>query len=168
MIQFLKIREVKSPKRNFGDAGIDFFVPEYNQEFEKDLKEKNNKYLTITKEYIEIKPGDSVLIPTGIKSKFEPNLALEAANKSGICTKTSMIIGASVIDSNYQGEIHIHMINVGNTIQRITYGMKLAQFIPRYIDPTDIKIVENISSEDFYEYKTERGEGGFGSTSIHE
>jgi len=41
-IKFLKIRNVKSPKRAYIlDAGIDFFVPEFNVEFIKDLKDKN-------------------------------------------------------------------------------------------------------------------------------
>lgn len=41
-IKFLKVRKVKSPNRAYQfDAGIDFFVPEFNTEFIKDLKEKN-------------------------------------------------------------------------------------------------------------------------------
>jgi dUTPase len=41
-INFLKIRDVKSPTRGFPtDAGIDFYVPEFNASFIKDLKLKN-------------------------------------------------------------------------------------------------------------------------------
>jgi hypothetical protein len=41
-IKFLKVRRVKSPVRaNEYDAGIDFFVPEFDRQFIKDLKEKN-------------------------------------------------------------------------------------------------------------------------------
>ena len=39
-VRFTKIRNVKSPSRNQGDAGSDFYVPEYSEEFIKDLKEK--------------------------------------------------------------------------------------------------------------------------------
>lgn len=44
-IKFLKIRDVKSPSRAFTyDAGIDFYVPKFNKEFIKDLKEKNSQF----------------------------------------------------------------------------------------------------------------------------
>lgn len=44
-IKFLKIRDVKSPSRAFTyDAGIDFYVPKFNKEFIKDLKEKNPQF----------------------------------------------------------------------------------------------------------------------------
>jgi len=43
-INFLKIRNVKSPIRSYKyDAGIDFFIPEFNKEFIIDLKEKNSE-----------------------------------------------------------------------------------------------------------------------------
>lgn len=41
-IKFLKVRKVKNPSRAYPtDAGIDFFVPEFNKHFVKDLKQKN-------------------------------------------------------------------------------------------------------------------------------
>ena len=41
-IKFLKTRSVKSPSRaNKYDAGIDFYVPEFTEDFLKDLREKN-------------------------------------------------------------------------------------------------------------------------------
>lgn len=42
VIKFLKIREVKSPTRAYQyDAGIDFYVPQFNKSFIEDLKKKN-------------------------------------------------------------------------------------------------------------------------------
>ena len=41
-IQFTKIRDVKSPNRaNLNDAGMDFYIPNYSEEFLNDLKAKN-------------------------------------------------------------------------------------------------------------------------------
>lgn len=40
-IQFTKIRDVKSPNRaNLNDAGMDFYIPNYSEEFLNDLKAK--------------------------------------------------------------------------------------------------------------------------------
>lgn len=37
-MQFIKIREVKSPERDVNEnAGIDFYIPENTEQFRKDL-----------------------------------------------------------------------------------------------------------------------------------
>lgn len=166
MIKFLKIRDVKSPKRNAGeDAGIDCFVPEYNLVFHMDMKRKNPD-LQIDVSGFVVEPHKAVLIPTGLKSEFDKNLALVAMNKSGICTKTQLIAGACVIDSSYHGEWHIHMINTSDRPVKIEYGMKLIQFVPLVINTDEFEVYENTPEYDFFSYLSERGEGGFGSTGI--
>ena len=167
MIEFMKIRDVKNPKRNAGeDAGIDFFVPEYNLIFHDDLLRKNPD-LEIDYEGFVVKPHDAVLIPTGIKSKFDSNLALIAFNKSGVCTRTQLIAGASVIDSSYHGEWHIHVINTSDEPVKIEYGTKLIQFIPLVINTEELIVREDTNEEEFYaNHSSLRGEGGFGSTGL--
>lgn len=42
-MQFIKIREVKSPERDVNEnAGIDFYIPENTEQFRKDLLAKNS------------------------------------------------------------------------------------------------------------------------------
>lgn len=167
MIKFLKIRNVKDPKRNNGeDAGIDFFTPEYSPEFEEVLRLKNPN-TNINEECIYVEPHRAVLIPAGIKSVFDSNLALIAHNKSGVCTKTQLVVGAQVIDSSYQGEWHIHVINTSDKMVRIDYGSKLTQFIPLYIYDGEFSIQENIPENEFFKNTTSRGAGGFGSTGLN-
>lgn len=164
MVEFLKIRKVKDPQRDLGNAGIDVFVPDYSEGYMSDLKAKNPD-LDITDLRILVKPQESVLIPLGLKTKFGPELALEAANKSGVATKKKLFVGASVVDSSYQGEVHAHFVNVGKEDQVIQYGDKIVQFIPRVIDYGAIGITCGATSEKFYGGEvTSRGEGGFGST----
>lgn len=166
MIKFLKIRDVKNPQRKAGeDAGIDLFVPAYSVEFENALRSKNPE-IFISKYCFEVEPHGDVLIPAGIKSKFDKNLALIACNKSGICTQTQLVVGAQVIDSSYQGEWHIHLINSSNERVTIEYGVKLVQFIPVYINTDEHEVVDNMTEDEFFAEKTTRGEGGFGSTGI--
>ena len=41
-MQFIKTRDVKDPVRNPSEnAGIDFYIPENNEEFRGDFKKKN-------------------------------------------------------------------------------------------------------------------------------
>jgi len=141
-----RIRDVKIPTRGTSkSAGIDFFVP--------------NDYLELT-----LLPGNSALIPTGIKADIPTGYMLTAFNKSGVATKQLLIKGAEVCDEDYQGEIHIHVINVGTEAQLITPGQKLIQFV---LVPVFYDIIEDVPLEELYSEMTERGEGGFGSTGTH-
>jgi dUTP pyrophosphatase len=144
-MKFLKVKEVKSPNRGTPQsAGIDLFVPE-----------------SFTAVVLE--PGESVLIPSGLKVNVPEGFALICENKSGIATKKSLIVGACIIDEDYQGEIHIHLINAGTQDQSIFPGDKIIQVL---LVPVAYAEVEIVSTEDeLWEGKiTERGEGGFGST----
>jgi dUTPase len=93
-----------------------------------------------------------------------PHRALIAANKSGVATKMGLIFGAQVVDYEYQGEIHLSVINTGEGFIKITPGMKILQFIemPIYNSIIDVDYTKSVS--EFYTEKTLRADGGFGST----
>lgn len=165
-IRFTRIRDVKVPTRNPGDAGNDFYVPEYSESFVDILLEKNtNNCIYIEGENITIAPHSQILIPSGIKVDIlDKNTYLDFENKSGIATKNELLIGAQVIDAIYQGEVHINVHNVSNKSQTIKFGQKLAQAIHKEYRDTEW---EEISNEEYDNIETsERGAGGFGSTNL--
>jgi len=138
-----KIRDVKDPQRGTpGSAGIDFFVP---YEFSKTI----------------IAPHGSFLMPSGIKASIPDGYALVAMNKSGVATKLGLVVGACVVDSDYQGEIHIHLINTTNSDVVVTSGQKIVQFLLLPVEHCEINVVP---IDDLYSSQTIRGAGGFGST----
>lgn len=162
-MKFSKIRNVKSPSRGTSkSAGIDFYIPnDYNE----------------GKPY-SIPPGDRVLIPSGIKVALPSGHMLTAFNKSGVASKTGLIVGACVVDEDYQGEIHLNVINTNQPLETvtpdgiyvkdsghvvITPGEKIVQFV---LLPVNYATPEETSVEDLYINATERGEGGFGSTGL--
>jgi dUTPase len=166
--------DVKMPVRDSGNAGVDFFIPNYNEVFFEAFKAKNtpdNAFITTTDGgnlVIYIKPHGRVNIPSGIRSYISPNVALEAQNKSGIASKYGLVYGASVVDANYQGIIHISLINTTDKTIDLPLGMKAVQFIPRLIDISPIEVYSNISLDEFYKdfEFSNRGEGAFGSTGV--
>jgi dUTP pyrophosphatase len=146
-MKFIKTRPVKDPNRGTkSSAGIDFYIP-------YDYPDTN------------IEPGKSVLIPSGIKANIPSNHVLIAYNKSGVATKKNLQVGASVVDEDYQGEIHIHLTNIGTETTQVSAGDKIIQFLLLPIVYEDLELVDTI--EELYDNQvTERGEGGFGSTGI--
>lgn len=140
-IKIKRIRDVKMPTRGTpGSAGIDFYVP--------------NTMATYA-----IQPGSAILIKSGIKAEFPEGHALIAFNKSSIAVNKKAIIGACVIDEDYQGELGLHIMNVGHDTVFIHPNEKIAQFILVPIAYPEIVEVDAI-----HKTKTERGEGGYGST----
>lgn len=181
-MQFIKTRQVKSPVRDVNEnAGIDVYIPDNTEEFRRDLLIKNPTmkiipldianelcctYLVEATGNIYIAPHSDIIIPSGIRSKFGPNLALIANNKSGIATKKKLIYGASVIDCSYQGEWHLHLINTSNYYQVVKCGEKAIQFIPHVISTEPVEVLD-MTAEEFFTEKTSRGEGWQGSTTLN-
>lgn len=139
-LNFYKTKDVKTPEIGTqGSAGIDFFIP---NDFEPTILE----------------PQHDIKINLGIVTEFEEGLALIAHNKSGVATKMKLVVGACVIDSDYRGDIHAHLINTGTEPVKLEPGMKIVQFILQpYVKP-EITELDQLPGD------TERGAGGFGST----
>jgi dUTPase len=166
--------DVKAPERDLGNAGVDFYIPKHTDTFIKAFNEKNaaaNAILDINdagEPVIKIMPHGRTNIPSGVRSFTPTNVALEAQNKSGIATKLGLVYGASVVDANYKGIIHISLINTTNNVVELPLGMKAVQFLPRVIDISPIEVYNNMSLDEFYKdfEFSNRGEGAFGSTGV--
>jgi len=145
IMKILRIRDVKMPEYGTpGSAGIDLFIPE-------------DYPPTI------LDPNESVWIPSGIKVNVPAGHALVAMNKSGIAKNRELLVGACVIDEDYQGEIHIDLKNVGQGSQELNPGDKVIQLV--CLPVTTVSIDEVESEDDLFEgVVTTRGKGGFGST----
>jgi len=69
-----------------------------------------------------------------------------------------------VVDYEYQGEIHINVINTSRTeLVKIHEGMKLIQFLEMPVFNSEIEEVDSIQNL-YSKGETSRADGGFGST----
>lgn len=108
-----------------------------------------------------IKPGESVLLGTGIKMEVPASCMLQIMNKSGIASKKHLVTGACVVDEGYTGEIFVNLHNIGTTAQYIEPGQKIAQGVfVRIEKPT----IWEIDEDNVYGSQTSRGSGALGST----
>ena len=139
---------VFSPFRaNPSDAGLDIC---YSPEVAED---------------IEIAPGSCAIIPTGLKFGIPHGYMLEVKNRSGMAAKRSLLVGACVVDSGYDGEIFINLHNVGHGNQAISPGDRIAQVV--LIPVVHFRAIET-AEDDLYGWYpitiSDRGEGKLGST----
>lgn len=113
-------------------------------------------------ETLELKPGATELIPTGIALNIEDQeLAAVILPRSGLGHKHGIVLGnlVGLIDSDYQGEVFISCWNRGHDAFTIEPGDRIAQlvFVPVVRAVFDI-VDEFVSSQ--------RGAGGFGHTGL--
>lgn len=169
-LRFCKLRNVKSPNRAHQyDAGIDWYVPEdltmLEMQSSNNITGSNPSFIENEEtgfiQTIVLRPGDSVLIPTGIKVNVPHGYALIYDNKSGVASKRSLLVGSSVVDIGYQGICHINLHNVSNTTQKINAGDKIVQSIMYKIG---FHTPEEVSEAELYTEQSARGQGGFGSS----
>ena len=169
-LKICKVRNVKTPCRAHAtDAGIDFFVPEDIDMVTMTEKCKvtgcQPKMVWEDDKLVRVilAPGESVLLPSGIKMKVPEGHMLQFTNKSGIASKRHLLVGANVVDTFYEGECHINLHNVGNTEQVIEAGDKIVQGI---LIPVKLDMVEDVGSEEilYAGSSSDRGQGGFGSS----
>ena len=120
-----------------GDAGLDLFAVEA----------------------LEISPGETQLVKTGIAIALPPNIEAQIRPRSGLALKHSVTVlnSPGTIDAGYRGEIGVILINHGKKSFQIIPGAKIAQMVVCSIVQAKLTIVDQLNS-------TSRGDGGFGST----
>jgi dUTP pyrophosphatase len=110
---------------------------------------------------IEIKPGKSVIIPTGLALSIPKNYEIQIRPRSGLAAKNqiSILNTPGTIDADYRGELKVILINLSDKIFKIEKGLRIAQMVLCPVIKAVLKEVDELE-------ETKRGSGGFGSTGI--
>lgn len=108
---------------------------------------------------LEIAPGESKLIPTGIKIELPENTEAQVRPRSGLALKHGITVlnTPGTIDEGYRGEVGVILINHSEVKFQIEAGMKVAQMVIMPVIKVNVIEVDNLSN-------SERSSGGFGST----
>jgi dUTP pyrophosphatase len=109
---------------------------------------------------LELRPGDTQLIPTGIAIHLEdPGYAALVLPRSGLGHKHGIVLGnlVGLIDSDYQGQVMVSCWNRGQSTFTIQPGERIAQLVVVPVAQVDFEVVDEFVA-------TERGAGGFGSS----
>jgi len=111
-------------------------------------------------EPIDIAPGQTLLIPTGIAIHVaDQGYCAIILPRSGLGHKHGIVLGnlVGLIDSDYQGQLMVSTWNRGQQNFQICAMDRLAQLVIVPVAQVEWEVVEEFST-------STRGAGGFGST----
>ena len=110
-------------------------------------------------EPLEIGPLERAMIPTGIRIALISGLEAQVRPRSGLAVKKGLTVlnSPGTIDSDYRGEIRVILVNLSNETVELKPGERIAQMVVAKYERVEWQEVDELN-------KTERGEGGFGST----
>ena len=110
-------------------------------------------------EAIEIQPHETVKIGTGLAMELPHGYFGAVCARSGLATKQGLAPAnkVGVCDEDYTGEYIVALHNHSNHPQIVNPNERIAQLVIMPYLPVGFTQVEELT-------KTERGDGGFGST----
>jgi|TARA_B100000902_G_scaffold355428_1_gene368330 dUTP pyrophosphatase len=108
---------------------------------------------------INLKPGKSCLVPTGLSVAFSKEYEIQIRPRSGLAAKNniSVLNTPGTIDSDYRGELKIILFNHSNENFIINNNDRIAQMVLIPVLKMELEETNELP-------ETIRGEGGFGST----
>ena len=108
---------------------------------------------------INLEPGKSCIIPTGLSVAFPEEYEIQIRPRSGLAAKNniSVLNTPGTIDSDYRGELKIILFNHGSENFIINNNDRIAQMVLTPIIKMELDETSELPD-------SIRGEGGFGST----
>ena len=109
---------------------------------------------------LELKPGDTQLIPSGIAIHLEDaGYAAIVLPRSGLGHKHGIVLGnlVGLIDSDYQGPLMVSCWNRGREAFTVQPMERIAQLVVVPVVQVEFVVVEEFA-------QSQRGAGGFGSS----
>ena len=97
--------------------------------------------------------GIAIALPAGFEAQVRPRSGL--ALHHGV----TVLNAPGTVDSDYRGEIKAILVNLGDTVFRVTRGMKIAQLVVTRHEHAELEEALELPA-------SKRDEGGFGSTGL--
>lgn len=108
-----------------------------------------------------LEPGAYALVPTGIRIALPSGYEAQVRPRSGLAAKHALTVvnAPGTVDSDYRGEIHVILMNLGHDAFTVTRGMRIAQMVVAPVVQATFLETGSLDA-------TARGGGGFGSTGV--
>ena len=106
---------------------------------------------------IKLYPLDRAVINTGVRIQIPEGYEAQVRGRSGLNRDYGIVVPTGTIDADYRGEIGVVVYNLSREPYIIKPGDRIAQLVICPVVQADWQQVDHLD-------KTDRGEGGFGST----
>ena len=126
-------------------------LPEYK------TKDSAGCDLTNNGDAVTLLPLDRAFIHTGVHIALPEGYEAQVRGRSGLNRDYGIVVPTGTIDADYRGEIRVVVYNLSREPYIIEPGERVAQLVICPVVQADWQQVEHLD-------KTDRGEGGFGST----
>ena len=115
--------------------------------------------MALVEKPINLEPGKSCLVPTGLSIAFPEEYEIQIRPRSGLAAKNniSVLNTPGTIDSDYRGELKIILFNHGSENFIINNNDRVAQMVLTPIIKMELEETNKLPD-------SIRGKGGFGST----
>ena len=112
-------------------------------------------------EPITLKPLERILVKTGLFMEIPVGFECQVRPRSGLALKKgiSVLNAPGTVDADYRGEVGVILINLSNKQFVIEDGERIAQLVFAEVKQASWNEVVELT-------KTDRDEGGFGSTGV--
>jgi dUTP pyrophosphatase len=110
-------------------------------------------------EVVSLAAGERRLVPTGLALEIPPGYEGQVRPRSGLAMRhgIGMVNAPGTIDSDYRGEVGVLLVNHGEERVDLARGERIAQLVISPVVQATLVEVDELA-------KSERGDGGFGST----
>jgi dUTP pyrophosphatase len=104
-------------------------------------------------------PRSRARIPTGLAFAIPPRFEGQVRPRSGLAARTGITVlnAPGTIDSDYRGEVHVLLVNLGEKTATIAPLERIAQLVIAPVARAELVVVGELEV-------TGRGSGGYGST----
>ena len=108
---------------------------------------------------LEEPPGHRALVPTGLAIALPPGHDAQVRPRSGLARDHGLTVlnAPGTVDPDYRGEIGVLLVNLGQEPVVLRRGMRIAQLVVARHETVEWQESPHLD-------RTDRGDGGFGST----
>ncbi len=108
---------------------------------------------------VVLRPGERALVPTGFSMALPQGYEAQIRPRSGLALKHGLTVlnAPGTIDADYRGEVMVLLVNLGEAPYEISRGTRIAQIVVQPVVRASIEVAAALN-------RTDRGDGGFGST----
>jgi dUTP pyrophosphatase len=112
-------------------------------------------------EDLTVRPGERVLVPTGLVLEIPPGFEGQVRPRSGLALEHGLTLAnpPGTIDSDYRGEVRVILIHLGDAPVTVSRGDRVAQLVVARVEAVEWEEAQELEG-------SERGDGGFGSTGL--